>query len=500
MLDKQKKPLMPCSEKRAKLLLQRKRAVVHQMAPFTIRLKDRWGEESEHQLLRIKIDPGAKITGIVLIREQAKEEQSQVSSVIWAAEIHHKTNIKTKLTKRRVLRRGRRSRKIRYRKVRFQNRPKKRCHVCGGNTPKKSKGGRTNYCRKHQNQRGEQTDKRYAWLPPSLKTRVEQTIQTIRKLNTLAPLTAISIENVKFDTQLLQNPEIQEIEYQQGTLWGYEVKEYLLEKFDRECAYCQGMSGDLILEVDHVVPQQPKRGQAGSNRISNLVIACRTCNELKGNTQPKIWGRQLAASANPLDQIRVARLAKITQQLRKPLKAAAFLNATRWRLYAHLQRFGLPVECGTGAQTKMNRLALGLPKTHVFDATCVGSSTSFHLKFRTAYFQIWQAIGRGTRQMARVNKAGFPLTHRMSGKQVYGFQTGDLVVAEIPQGKFQGRWRGRVVVRASGYFDLKDLHGHRLCQGISYKYCRVLQRAAGWYYTQQLLPPLTGETVHFSPN
>ena len=41
VLDKHKRPLMPCTEKRARLLLERGRAVVHKMAPFTIRLKDR---------------------------------------------------------------------------------------------------------------------------------------------------------------------------------------------------------------------------------------------------------------------------------------------------------------------------------------------------------------------------------------------------------------------------------------------------------------------------
>lgn len=466
------------------------------MMPFTVRLKNRPREASEYQPLRIKIDPGAKITGMVLIREQEQEAQEQARPVIWAAEIHHKTGIKTKLAKRRALRRGRRNRKTRYRRVRFQNRPRKRCHVCGGNTPKRLQGGRGDCCRKHQGQRRKLIAEPPVWLPPSLIARVEQTVQAIRKLQHLAPLTAISVEHVKFDTQLLQNSEIQGIEYQQGTLWGYEVKEYLLEKFNRTCAYCQGTSGDPILEVDHVVPRQPEEGQAGTNRITNLVIACRTCNEAKGNKQPKTWARQLAASTEPLDQLRAKRLAEAILQLKLPLQAAAFLNTTRWRLYAHLRMLGLPIECGTGAQTKMHRLILGLPKTHVFDAACVGASTPAHLTFQTAYVQIWQATGRGTRQMARVNKAGFPLAHRLPDKQVHGFQTGDVVVVEVPKGKYRGRWRGRVAVRASGYFDLKDHQGHRCCQGISYTYCRVLQRAEGWYYTQQLLPPLTGETVY----
>ena len=58
VLDKRKEPLMPCSEKRARLLLERKKAVVHRMAPFTIRLKERVGGET--QPVRIKLDPGSR--------------------------------------------------------------------------------------------------------------------------------------------------------------------------------------------------------------------------------------------------------------------------------------------------------------------------------------------------------------------------------------------------------------------------------------------------------
>ncbi|TMD24982.1 MAG: hypothetical protein E6J04_20035 [Chloroflexi bacterium] len=41
VLDTKKKPLMPCTPKRARQLLARGRAVVHRVAPFVIRLKDR---------------------------------------------------------------------------------------------------------------------------------------------------------------------------------------------------------------------------------------------------------------------------------------------------------------------------------------------------------------------------------------------------------------------------------------------------------------------------
>ena len=77
--------------------------------------------------------------------------------------------------------------------------------------------------------------------------------------------------------QKLQNPEIEGIEYQRGTLFGYEVREYLLEKWQRRCAYCQ--AEDVRLEIDHIIP----RSKSGSNTVANLTLACRKCNESKSN-------------------------------------------------------------------------------------------------------------------------------------------------------------------------------------------------------------------------
>ena len=73
VLDKRKQPLMPCSEKRARLLLERGRAVVHKRYPFTIRLKDRVNGET--QPLRLGIDPGSKRTGLALMRESDGEQR-----------------------------------------------------------------------------------------------------------------------------------------------------------------------------------------------------------------------------------------------------------------------------------------------------------------------------------------------------------------------------------------------------------------------------------------
>ncbi|MBK1650618.1 RRXRR domain-containing protein, partial [Rhabdochromatium marinum] len=129
VLDKQKRPLMPCTEKRARLLLKRGRAVVVRLAPFTIRLKDRIGGKT--QPLRLSLDPGSKTTGIALVRdvERIDPDTGEVyrdAPVLWLAELTHRgARIREALTTRRNFRRARRHRKTRYRAPRFLNRTRR---------------------------------------------------------------------------------------------------------------------------------------------------------------------------------------------------------------------------------------------------------------------------------------------------------------------------------------------------------------------------------------
>lgn len=302
-------------------------------------------------------------------------------------------------------------------------------------------------------------------------------MNALRKLR--LPVGAISMELARFDTQKLENPEISGVEYRHGTLFGYEVKEYLLQKFGHRCAYCGGESGDPVLEVEHVVP----RSRGGTNRVSNLVIACRTCNRDKGNMRPEEWLDALRNSRLKLDRVRVSHLPKALAQLKTPLKDAAAVNATRWALYRLLLSLGLPVETGSGGRTKWNRERMGLPKEHYWDAACVGKTTPEKFRNVPVWVQVWEAKGQGNRQVCRTDKHGFPIRHLSRQKRHYGFQTGDMVVAEIPRGKYAGRWKGRVAVRANGSFDL-FVGGVRAVQGVNHKHCRVLQRGDGWAYEQ----------------
>ena len=233
------KPLMPMCPKRARLLLKSKRADVFRRNPFTIRLLDR--EDGDLQPLELKADPGSKKTGVALMVKGAVRGWFCIAA--WEL-MHRGQAIKNALLSRGQLRRGRRSRKTRYRAPRFLNR-----------TRSKKKG----------------------WLPPSLRSRVDNIIALAWKIQRVAPLTGIAVEQVRFDTHLMQNAEVSGIGYQQGTLAGYEVREYLLEKWNRTCVYCKAK--DVPLQIEHLTP----RSCGGSDRVSNLALACKKCNQKKAS-------------------------------------------------------------------------------------------------------------------------------------------------------------------------------------------------------------------------
>jgi 5-methylcytosine-specific restriction endonuclease McrA len=428
VLDKRKLPLMPCSEKRARLLLARGRAVVVRVYPFAIRLKDRIG--GDIQPVRVKIDPGSKATGIAVVRESGQKGQKQHVLALMEL-IHRGRQISKSLEQRRASRRRRRN-QLRYRAPRFLNRTK----------PK-------------------------GWLAPSLQHRVDTTRSLVNRLQSLVPVTAISQELVRFDMQKMENPEISGVEYQQGTLMGYEIREYLLEKWGRECAYCG--EKDTPLQIEHIDP----KANGGSNRISNLTLSCNTCNQEKGRQSLA----DFFATSKRLKHHQ-PRMALVLKQAKKPLRDASAVNATRWALYHSLKATGLPVEVATGGRTKYNRNRLSIPKTHALDAVCVGEVEQVS-GWEIPTLSI-KATGRGSYKRTRLTKHGFPRGYLMRQKHVQDFQTGDMVRAVVPSGTKIGTWLGRVAVRKTGSFNVQTLSG--AIQGISYKHCTVTQRADGYGY------------------
>lgn len=441
VLDKRQKPLMPCSEKRASLLLRKGRARVHKLMPFTIRLVDRTVEQSSLQPVELKLDPGYNGTGMAIVRvvEKEVEQESQESTpsgkhivVISLFELFHRgQTIRDRLTARRNFRRRRRG-NLRYRAPRFLNRTKPA-----------------------------------GWLAPSLQHRVDTTLSQVERLRKLVPITGIAVETAKFDTQALQNPEISGAEYQQGELAGFQVREYLLEKWNRCCAYCGAKNTPL--NIDHIVA----KARGGSDRVSNLTLACIPCNQAKG-----------AQDVRDFLKNSPTQLAKLLSQAKRSLASAASMNATRNALLRGLAQTGLVVEAATGAQTKFNRSRLGVPKTHATDAACVGNIEILE-GWKVLTLQL-KSTGRGSYCRTRLDRFGFPRGRLTRQKRIHGFATGDMVKAKVPTGKKMGVYTGRVAVRKTGSFNIQTHSG--VVQGISHKYCQLLQRADGYSYN---LTPFT---------
>ena len=422
VVDAKKRPLAPVHPGRARLLLKAGRAVVFKRFPFTLML-NRPGGQAVGEPLRLKIDPGSHTTGLALVGETGGE-------VVWAGELTHQGEaIVERLRARRAERRGRRQRHTRYRQARFANRRRPR-----------------------------------GWLPPSQRSRVQNVVTWVQRLRRLCPIAALSLELVRFDMQAMQTPGIEGIQYQQGTLAGYEAKEYVLQKWGHTCAYC-GATG-VPLEIEHISP----RSCGGSSRESNLTLSCVPCNKAKGTQDIRVF---LAHDPE--------RLAHILAQAKAPLRDAAVVNSTRWALYERLTALGLPVEVGSGGRTKYNRSKQDIPKTHWTDAACVGASTPEELRnWQRVRPLLITATGRQCRQMCNVDRRGFPRGKPKGPSRSHGFRTGDMVRAVLTKGKHMGTYIGRVAIKSDGYFKLTIRSG--VVEGIHVRYCRALHRGDGYGY------------------
>jgi len=428
VLDRHKRPLMPCSHRRARLLLGSKRAVVHRLVPFTIRLKARTLEESQLQPVALKIDPGSQTTGMALARIEQTAE-GEVHHALSLAELTHRgTAVHQALVRRAGYRRRRRSANLRYRPARFANRKRQR-----------------------------------GWLPPSLLSRIGNVLTWARRYRRWAPMSRIEVERVKFDLAQLQNPELTGVEYQRGELFGWEVRCYLLEKFQHRCVYCG--RAHTAFELDHIRP----RARGGSHRVSNLALSCHDCNAAKGDRTASEFGHP-----------------EVQAQARQPLRDAAAVNATRFALVEALRCLDLPIGTWSGGRTRWNRSRFGVEKTHALDALCVGELAGVRMPpMRTLAIR---AQGRGSYQRTNVDDSGFPRGYLTRTKRIRGFSTGDLVQARVPDHlKTGGRHVGRVAVRASGSFRVGKV------DGINASYCSLVQRADGYGYGlrehEAALPP-----------
>jgi hypothetical protein len=110
VLDKNKQPLMPCSEKRARKLMERFHAKPYWKQGIFCIILQREPSCNNKQDIAIGIDPGSKRTGITVATDKQVILNILIDTPHW---------VKDKVETRKNLRRSRRNRKTPYRKCRF---------------------------------------------------------------------------------------------------------------------------------------------------------------------------------------------------------------------------------------------------------------------------------------------------------------------------------------------------------------------------------------------
>ncbi|MFW9914394.1 MAG: RNA-guided endonuclease IscB [Candidatus Thorarchaeota archaeon] len=367
-------PLMPTTPRKARKLVKANKATVLRRLPFAIQLHYATGEAK--QKIELGIDAGYSMIGFSATT--AKQE-------VIAGEVELRQDVSHNLMQRKQYRRTRRNR-LWYRPPRFNNR-----------VATKKKG----------------------WFPPSLQHKLNSHKQLIAEIQKLLPITAIRVEIATFDAHKLKKPEISGVEYQQGALQGYEIREYLLEKWQRKCAYCGKTK--IPLEVEHIIP----KSRGGTNRVDNLTLSCRQCNLKKGDRTAVEFG-----------------FPKITKKAQQFLKATPFMNIVRTHLVEELS-----CEKTFGYITKHDRLKLGLEKSHVNDAFVIAGGTT---QTRCKVLHVKQ-IRRNNRSI-QTNRKGFQPSVR---RQRYSLQPHDLIRYEGElyrvKGVFNyGKWVRMVQVATIG--------------------------------------------------
>ena len=323
--------LMPTNPANARILLKQGKAQVIQRTPFTIQLLY---ETTEHiQPVTVGIDDGGIHVGIAAVSH---------GQTLFQQEMVLRSDIKSKLDTRRQYRRSRRHRKTRYRKPRFFNRKQSipTCKVCGKNAPaskvicrvclKKAAGS-------HQKYAG--VKKSVFRIPPSIKAKKDAVVRGVKQIP--LPVSRIILEDIYFDFQAMENPDISGSQYQHGDLLYHKnFKQACLVRDKFKCRVC---GAESTLQCHHIKP----RAHGGTDKLSNLMTLCEDChaNHHKAGL-------------------------KLPRQKNAFYILAAHVQQGKNYLQAQLSRIA-PLRTTFGYITGHHRNNAGIEKSHVNDAVVI---------------------------------------------------------------------------------------------------------------------------------
>lgn len=418
ILNRHGTPLMPCQPRKARLLLKAGKARVVKTVPFTIQLLH--GSSGYTQEVSVGIDAGTRHIGV---------SATTAKLVLFEAEVQPRTDIQELLATRRQFRRARRSRKTRYRQARYLNR-------------KKPEG----------------------WLAPSVQDKVDCHLKTIRLVQRILPVRAITIEVAQFDLQKIRHPEIAGRDYQEGPQLGFwNAREYVLFRDGHVCQWCKGKSRDKILNVHHIESRK-----TGGDSPENLMTLCEKCHDLIHRTHQEH---------------------KIKRKSRS-VRDASQMGIIRWRIYEEVKKRSPQVKLTYGYLTKHTRIANQLEKSHLVDARCISGNPLAQAD--TSWYLV-KRVRKNNRQIHKATiKKGRKRQRNTAPRYVHGFRLFDCVQY---QGTICFVW-GR---RSSGYFDVRTLDGTRIHASAKAKNLRLVQRASTYLMERRGGIPPTSEAVGILP-
>ena len=416
------RPLMPCSEAKARHLLDAKRAKVKYRTPFTIQMV----VPTTHYMQEIilGVDAGSKTIGI---SSGGKRKE------LLAEEVKPRNDVVENLSTRREFRRSRRNRKTRYRKPRFNNRV-------------------------HSKHKG--------WLAPSVEVKIQEHVTAIKRICTLLPVSKVVVETAEFDLQLIKaveegKPVPQGEDYQKGEMLGqYNVRQYVLWRDGYACQCCGARAtkeNDIKLHVHH-----RESRKTGGNAPDNLITLCKDCHK-------KLHKGIITAE-------------DIKKRKHRSTRDAAFMGIMRKELFFRLRsELDMPVWETHGYITKYTREEkMHLPKSHLNDALAIchglagfNDAGEFAIERANRFYTV-KPVRHHNRQLhkATILKGGVRKANQAE-KYVKGFRLFDKVLFE---GKERFIW-GR---RTSGSFLLKTINGEKIKDGEGYKHLTLLERSQNY--------------------
>lgn len=309
VISKDGQPLMPMRRHgKVRRLLDAKKAKVVHKNPFTIQLLFET-EETESDFT-LGVDTGSSKIGCAVVTPKKE--------VLYMSEVEIRNDINKKMERRKVYRKARRSRKLRYRKSRFLNR---------GNSIKKDR------------------------FSPTMISKINSHIREIEFIKSILPISKLVLETGTFDPHLLKM-EGQAFNkywgYQKGPNYGFaNAKATCFNRDNYTCQCCKTKKGTL--NAHHII----YRSMGGADTLDNLITLCEKCHK-------KLHKGELKTFEEKLQGIR-----------RGDLKHATQMNSIRIQLLKHypdaIETFGFI--------TKENRQLVGLEKTHYNDAFVIATGS-----------------------------------------------------------------------------------------------------------------------------